>query len=135
MTPDVQTALDAWLGAWADDAGIPVAWPNIPFTPPDGAYLRVNFLPAKPYSVDLTGECVVYPGIYQVTVVSLAGRGRSQAMKLAGLVAELFHDGVEMEGDGFTVYVSAPPAVMPPAARPTTWETPVSISWRVNLSR
>lgn len=134
MTPDIQAALDAWLGAFADDAAIPVAWQNIPFTPPDGPYLRVNYLPAKPYSVDLAGECVVHPGIYQITVVSLAGRGRSQAIKLAGIVAELFRYGQEMEGDGFTVYVSSSPAVMPPVSSPISWEVPVSVSWRVDLA-
>ncbi|EMK1731254.1 DUF4128 domain-containing protein [Salmonella enterica] len=134
MMPDIQTPLDAWLGVWADDMDLPVAWPNVTFTPPDGAYLRVAFLPAAPYSVDLAGECVVHPGIYQVTVVTPAGRGRSLATRLAGDVASLFHDGLEMEGDGFTVWVSKPPAVGQPHATPPTWEVPVSVSWRVDLA-
>lgn len=57
MIPDIAAALAARLGEWADAEGIPVAWENVPFTPPsDGLYLAVHDMPATPRTLDL-GYC------------------------------------------------------------------------------
>lgn len=79
MIPDIATALAARLGEWADAEGIPVAWENVPFTPPsDGLYLAVHDMPATPRTVDLGLRCRIYSGVYQINVVAPAGTGRIQ---------------------------------------------------------
>lgn len=100
MIPDIAAALAARLGEWADAEGIPVAWENVPFTPPsDGLYLAVHDMPATPRTVDLGLRCRIYSGVYQINVVAPAGTGRTDVVALADRVAELFTGDDVLQGD------------------------------------
>ncbi|WP_144815161.1 phage tail terminator-like protein [Enterobacter sp. DE0047] len=135
MIPDITTALEAMLGIWADGEGVPVAWDNIQFDPPgDGLYLISHDMPAQPYSIDLAGGSRVYPGVYQVTVVAPAGGGKSQARALARRVAGLFPENQEIPGDGFTAWVTSPPAIFPGIPDGVSYSIPVSINYRADIS-
>lgn len=79
----------------------PIAYENVPFTPVDGTlYLQENFLPAK--SVDLvmgfTGGVRDFTGIYQITVCSPSGSGKSGADAACDTVEELFKRGSIFDG-------------------------------------
>lgn len=135
MIPDITTALESMLGLWADSEGVRVAWDNIQFDPPgDGLYLISHDMPAQPYSIDMAGGCRVYPGVYQVTVVAPAGGGKSQARVLAHRVAGLFPENQEIPGDGFTAWVTSPPAIYPGIADGVFYSIPVSINYRADIS-
>ncbi|VYU55985.1 hypothetical protein [Metakosakonia massiliensis] len=135
MIPDITTALEAILGTWAESEGVPVAWENIQFEPPtDGLYLISHDMPARPYSIDLAGECRVYPGVYQVSVVAPAGNGKAQARTLARRVAELFMENEEIPGDGFSAWVTSPPAIYPGVPDGVSFTVPVSINYRADIS-
>ena len=135
MIPDITTALEAMLGLWADGEGVRVAWDNIQFDPPgDGLYLISHDMPAQPYSIDMAGGCRVYPGVYQVTVVAPAGGGKSQARMLARRVAGLFPENQEIPGDGFTAWVTSPPAIYPGIPDGVSYAIPVSINYRADIS-
>ena len=54
--------------------GLPVAWPNIAFEPPDAPYVRVYVLPAQTVGQDLEGQLRTYQGILQVNIIAPAGR-------------------------------------------------------------
>ncbi|WP_110875916.1 phage tail terminator-like protein [Franconibacter helveticus] len=135
MIPDITTALEARLGAWAEGEGVPVAWDNIQFEPPtDALYLISHDMPARPYSIDLAGECRVYPGVYQVSVVAPAGGGKAQARALARRVAALFPENEEIPGDGFSAWVTSPPAIYPGVPDGVSFTIPVSINYRADIS-
>lgn len=135
MIPDITTALEAMLGAWADGEGVPVAWDNIQFDPPaDALYLVSHDLPARPYSIDLAGGCRVYPGVYQVNVVAPVGSGKAHAKALARRIAALFPENQEIPGDGFTAWVTAPPTIYPGIPDGVSYTVPVSISYRAEIS-
>ncbi|RVT23536.1 phage tail terminator-like protein, partial [Enterobacter hormaechei] len=103
MIPDIASALAARLGAWADAEGILVAWENVPFTPPASEmYLAVHDMPVTPRSIDLGLRCWTYSGVYQINVVAPAGSGRTSVVALAGRVAELFPEGLEIAGKDLT---------------------------------
>ncbi|WP_320750897.1 phage tail tube protein [Enterobacter roggenkampii] len=90
MIPDIAAALAARLGEWADTEGIPVAWENVPFTPPsNGIYLAVHDMPATPRTLDLGLRCRIYSGVYQINVVAPVGIGRSAADDIA--VGDIVH--------------------------------------------
>lgn len=56
--------------------GVPVAWPNIAFTPPDNApYGRVYILPAQTVGQDMEGQLRTYQGILQLNIIAPAGSG------------------------------------------------------------
>lgn len=135
MIPDITTAFEAVLGTWADSEGVPVAWDNVQFEPPtDALYLVSHDMPAKPYSIDLAGECRIYPGVYQVNIVAPAGSGKANARLLARRIAALFTENKEVTGDGFSAWVTSPPAIFPGVADGVSYTIPVSINYRADIS-
>lgn len=134
--PDITGALEAHLSVWADTQGIPVAWDNIQFDPPiDGIYLTSHDMPASSYSIDLAGTAVISPGVYQVNVVVPAGSGKSEARRIASLVAELFPENAEITGEGGDVWITAPPTVFAGITDTVSYTVPVSIKYRVHTSQ
>ncbi|MEB8255033.1 DUF4128 domain-containing protein [Enterobacter asburiae] len=135
MIPDIAAALAARLGKWADAEGIPVAWENVPFTPPsDGLYLAVHDMPATPRTVDLGLRCRIYSGVYQINVVAPAGTGRADVVTLADSVAELFPEGQEIEGRGFTCWIDQTPGVFRGITTSVSYTVPVSLNYRADIS-
>lgn len=134
MIPDIATVLAARLGEWADAEGIPVAWENIEFTPPSaGLYLAAYDMPATPRTLDLGLRCRTYSGVYQVNVVAPAGTGRSDAEALARQVAALFPEGQEMQGDGFTCWITSTPAIFRGIPTSVSYSIPVSLNYRADI--
>ncbi|QCT21758.1 hypothetical protein FEM41_19925 [Jejubacter calystegiae] len=134
MIPDISAVLSARLGQWADSQGIPVAWDNVAFEPPSGApYLAAHDMPATPRTLDLSLTCRTFPGVYQINVVVPAGSGRSSAGALARQIAALFPEGQELAGDGFTCWVSGPPAIFAGVTTDTTYTVPVSLNYRADI--
>lgn len=135
MIPDIAAALAARLGKWADAEGIPVAWENVPFTPPsDGLYLAVHDMPATPRTVDLGLRCRIYSGVYQINVVAPAGTGRADVVTLADSVAELFPEGQEIEGRGFTCWIDQTPGIFRGITTSVSYTVPVSLNYRADIS-
>lgn len=124
--------------------GLPVAWPNIAFTPPDNApYGRVYVLPAQTVGQDLEGQLRTYQGILQLNIIAPAGSGVAQARRLAKSVADAFPEGLPLVEGDLTVYINGPPQVRTPVQdRPTsapngssgsiTYTTPVSMQYRAD---
>lgn len=135
MIPDIASALAARLGTWADAEGIPVAWENVPFTlPSDGLYLAVHDMPATPRTVDLGLHCRIYSGVYQINVVAPVGTGRTDVVSLADRVAELFPEGQEIEGRGFTCWIDQTPGVFRGITTSVSYTVPVSLNYRADIS-
>lgn len=135
MIPDIAAALASRLGGWADANGIQVAWENVPFTPPaDAIYLAVHDMPATPRTLDLGLRCRTYSGVYQINIVAPVGTGRSDAVALARQVVELFPEGQEIEGGGFSCWISGAPGVFRGIATSVSYTIPVSMNYRADIS-
>ena len=134
MIPDIASALAARLGAWADAEGISVAWENVPFTPPaNEMYLAVHDMPVTPRTIDLGLRCRTYSGVYQINVVAPAGSGRTSVVALADRVAELFPEGQEIEGRGFTCWIDQTPGVFRGITTSVSYIVPVSLNYRADI--
>lgn len=135
MIPDIASALAARLSTWADAEGISVAWENVPFTPPaNEMYLAVHDMPVTPRTIDLGLRCRTYSGVYQINIVTPAGSGRTSAVVLAGRVAELFPEGLEIEGNGFTCWISSQPGIFRGIPTPVSYTVPVSLNYRADIT-
>ncbi|EIY5055171.1 hypothetical protein ML056_003483 [Klebsiella variicola] len=137
MIPDIAAALNARLGAWADNYPIPFVLDNIAIKDyPKGAYLTAHDLPATPQTLDMGLTCHVFTGIYQVNVVLPAGSGTARGRNLARQVAGVFPEGQSIEGDGFTCWITALPAINPGVQNPrkTAYSIPISIRYRADIS-
>ncbi|EPL4030060.1 phage tail terminator-like protein [Enterobacter hormaechei] len=123
--------------------GLPIAWPNIVFDPPDAPYARVYVLPAQTVGQDIEGLMRTYQGILQVNIITPAGSGVSQARGLAQSVADAFPEGLPLVDGDLKVYINGPPQVRQPIQdRPTsapngssgsiTYTIPVSMQYRAD---
>jgi len=86
----IRAALEGRLATWAATQSLTVAYENVPFNPPSGAYLRAFLLPAETHSDDLAGSHRAYRGIWQVNVVAPIGKGAGAALTIAEAIATLF---------------------------------------------
>ncbi|EHN8804329.1 hypothetical protein FD827_03285 [Klebsiella pneumoniae] len=136
--------LESRVAIIAESLGLPIAWPNIAFTPPDDApYGRVYVLPAQTVGQDLEGQLRTYQGILQLNIIAPAGGGVTLARGLAKSVADAFPEGLPLVDGDLTVYINGPPQVRQPIQdRPTsspngttgsiTYTTPVSMQYRAD---
>lgn len=136
--------LESRIAVICSSLGLPVAWPNIPFTPPDSSpYGRVYVLPAQTVGQDLGGQLRTYQGILQINVIAPAGSGVNQARGLALSIADAFPEGLPLVGGDLTVYINGPPQIRSPIQdRPTsapsgssgsiTYTTPISMQYRAD---
>lgn len=136
--------LESRVAIIAESLGLPIAWPNIAFTPPDDApYGRVYVLPAQTVGQDLEGQLRTYQGILQLNIIAPAGSGVTLARGLTKSVAGAFPEGLPLVDGDLTVYINGPPQVRQPIQdRPTsspngttgsiTYTTPVSMQYRAD---
>lgn len=136
--------LESRVAIIAESLGLPIAWPNIAFTPPDDApYGRVYVLPAQTVGQDLEGQLHTYQGILQLNIIAPAGSGVTLARGLATSVADAFPEGLPLVDGDLTVYINGPPQVRQPIQdRPTsspngttgsiTYTIPVSMQYRAD---
>ncbi|EFH3905375.1 phage tail terminator-like protein [Escherichia sp. WS2328_2] len=136
--------LESRVAIIAESLGLPIAWPNIAFTPPDDApYGRVYVLPAQTVGQDLEGQLRTYQGILQLNIIAPAGSGVTLARGLTKSVADAFPEGLPLVDGDLSVYINGPPQVRQPIQdRPTsspngttgsiTYTTPVSMQYRAD---
>ena len=136
--------LESRVAVICSSLGLPVAWPNIPFTPPDSSpYGRVYVLPAQTVGQDLEGQLRTYQGILQLNIIAPAGSGVTQARGLAKSVADALPEGLALVDGDLTVYINGPPQVRQPiqdlptsasngSSGSITYTIPVSMQYRAD---
>ena len=125
--------LESRIAVICSSLGLPVAWPNLPFTPPDSSpYGRVYVLPAQTVGQDLEGHMRTYQGILQLNIIILAGSGVSQARGLAKSIADAFPEGLPLVDGDLTVYINGPPQIRQPIQGSIDITHPVSMQYRAD---
>lgn len=125
--------LESRIAVICSSLGLPVAWPNLPFTPPDSSpYGRVYVLPAQTVGQDLEGHMRTYQGILQLNIIIPAGSGVSQAIGLAKSIADAFPEGLPLVDGDLTVYINGPPQIRQPIQGSIDITHPVSMQYRAD---
>lgn len=126
----IQAAFDAFLGPRVPD-GMPVAWEEVPFTPPPSApWLATRMSSRVSRSVGPGRDTVTeYAGSYQISVYFPSGQGVYPVSRKAVEISELFPRGLTLNaGNGLAVHVLN--ATLPPAISQPGWiMVPVQINW------
>jgi len=119
------------LGALTFTPAIPVSYPGVPFTPPEGTYLEATFIPNTNVNRfvghDSTTE---HRGILQVSVYAPASVGLIPPLGIAGKVVEHFERGAVIVDGTLRVRISGRPSVAAPIQEPDRVHIPVSVNWR-----
>jgi hypothetical protein len=110
----IESALLTRLLALTFSPAIPVAVPNVAFTPPSAApgivWLRGSFLPADTYALGLSyASTNQHYGIFQVDVFYNQGQGELAPARIAAAVIQYFKRGTQLTKDGFRIEVTDTP--------------------------
>ncbi|SEE13945.1 phage tail terminator-like protein [Pseudomonas coleopterorum] len=129
----IRKIYEARLQAWAA-ARVPalrIAYQGDKFEPQAGeTYLAAFTLPASVDSQDLQGAHRLYLGIFQVSIVTPAGKGAGSAEAIADELAALFPLNLRLTRDGMTVMVYTPVEPGPGISEDATYTVPVSFRYR-----
>lgn len=126
----IEAALFARVASLALSPAIPVAWPNVSFTPPTAGYLRVTHVPNIARRLFL-GSTDPHQrlGLLQVDAFTPLNKGASAATEIAGMVAEHFPADLKMTSGTVTVRVTKAPDVAQAIADDAFWFVPVTVSY------
>lgn len=137
MSAKVETAIWLALKSRVDSLPLPYSkiWPGrAEAVPYDGAsllpYLRIGRVSAAPGRRSLVSGCAhMRFGSLIVTLVHPLGSDISVYDQLAGIIAEHFKDGTQMEFSGVCVTVPSYPHVQDGYEDKGYWTVPIRIPW------
>ena len=128
---EIMMALYARLSALTLSPPMPIAEPNVAFTPPaDHRHLRVQFVPniANRLLIDCDGPHQ-HLGLLQVSVYWSRGAGEKDAREVAAAVAAHFPCDLKLASGGVTVRISKRPDVRDMIVETAAIQIPVMVSW------
>ena len=126
----VWRALAARVGTLTFSPAVPVALPNMPFTPPTNhIWLRVNEIPASTTPFDVKGGTTDRIGLVQIDVFRPLGEGHVTAKETAGKVAAHFPVALRLYSEGVKVVVTRS-EIGPIIQEDARIMLPVTIRWR-----
>jgi hypothetical protein len=130
----IRKAFETRLKTWADaqTPAIPVAWPNVTFTPPAGRYVRAFVLPADTTSDTLDKLHRAYTGIFQVSLCMPLNTGSGSAESLAASLDTAF--AASMLQDGLRIFLTRPMSAAPAIVEPDRYIVPVSGRYRADVA-
>jgi hypothetical protein len=131
----IASIYEAKLIAWAKAQPTPlkVVVENEEFTPVDGAtYLKAFTLPGDTASNTLAGDHKLFTGVFQVSIVTPAGKYRGAAGALADQIAALFPLYERNTKNSLTVVTMTPVDQGPGIPDDTTYTVPVSFLYRAD---
>lgn len=120
------------LKTWAQvhNPVLPIAYENVPFTPPAGTYLAVFLLPADTTSKDLAGSLRDRTGVFQINVVCPVGNGPGVGQGIAAELDALFPNNLRLTSGAFTVQSVTPTRERPPVPTVDRFTVPVDLQYR-----
>ncbi|PRD42122.1 hypothetical protein C5748_18405 [Phyllobacterium phragmitis] len=110
---------------------LPVTYPGVSFTPPDGAYIKADFIPNRTGNIGLADDDdALHRGILQVLAIYPVNVGVVRPTDTAGLVAAHFAKGTALYGSGVKVKIYQKPSVGAPMTEPDRINVPVTILYQ-----
>lgn len=128
----IRNALESRLSTWAlaQSPPIPIAWQNMPFTPPTQArYLRAFLLPAETQDLGEQDDLRAEIGLLQVSVCVPSGEGALSADTLADNLAALFPVALVIPAAGMSITITKTPYASPAQQETGLYVVPVNIRY------
>jgi len=130
----IRSGLEQIVATWAaaKSPAIPVAYDNQVFTPPEGRYLRVLFLPGQTTSEDLDGLQRTFVGVFQVSLYMPNGQGAGASHALEEELIALYPKETEIVSGGLRVRLTRPMSAAVSIPGTTHYHTPISCAYRAD---
>lgn len=127
----IADALLAHIGTLTLSPALPVAYPNVPFSPPSGTYLEAAFLPNTNTNLFIgNSDPTQHQGLLQVTVIYKPANGIVKPNDIAGAIVAHFAKGTRLTSGGVTVRVYDKPSVAAPLQDADHLRIPVTVRYR-----
>lgn len=128
---DIMAALFGRVASFVASPALPIAWPNVVFTPPaNQRYLRVQFVPNVANRLFLgSAEPHQLLGLLQLSVYGSKGSGEATTRALAASVAAHFPADLELSTGGTTVRVTKRAEVRDMLVEDAAIQIPLIVSW------
>ena len=130
-------ALATKLAALTFSPALPIAWPNVNFTPPDAntGYIRAQLFPATAEQTTLgTDGQNRHTGIFQVDVIWPENQGLTAPTEKAGAIADHFKRGTLLTTDSIALRIDQPPLVRGIIVDGGTIQIPIDVRYTVDAS-
>ena len=130
---DIMAALMARVASFVASPALPVAWPNVAFTPPaDHRYLRVAFVPNVANRIFIgSDEPHQHLGLLQLSVYWTKGQGEAAPRAVAAALAAHFPCVLKLTSVGVTVHITKRGDVRDLIVEDAAVQIPVMIAWEV----
>ena len=130
----IRAAFESRLATWAaaQSPALPIAYENVPFTQPDGPYLKSYLLPAKTTSETLDRLHRHYMGVYQVSLVMPQSTGPGAAQLLVSALDALFPIQTPLLQGGISVVILQPMSAGPSIPDDNNYVIAVSCQYRAD---
>src|SRR5690349_358560 len=126
----IEMALFTRMASLTLSPALPIAWPNVSFSPPTTGYLRVTHVPNIARRIFLNGSDPHQRlGLLQLDVFQPLNKGASAATELAGKVAEWFPADLKMATGAVTVRVTKASDIAQAIADDAFWFVPVTCQY------
>lgn len=126
---DIMAALFARVAAFSLTPALPVAYPNVPFTPPAAQrYLEVKFVPNinTRFGVSTTHQML---GLLQLNIHGKKGTGEAGVRADAAAIVEHFPADLELSNAATKVRITARPEARDMIVDDASVFIPVMVAW------
>jgi hypothetical protein len=127
----IMAALFARLSALTLSPVMPIAWPNVTYTPPASQkYLRAQFVPNTVERI-LLGSAGPHHhlGLFQISVYWTKGVGETAPREVAGTIADWFSCDLKLNSGGVVVRITKRPDVRDLMVEDAAVQIPVMIAF------
>lgn len=114
--------------------GLPIAWANVNFAPPEGAYQEVDILFAEPENPSMGDDFHRQSGYMQVKLQYPLNVGAGDAITRAQLLRDTFKRGLSLVADGVTTVIERTPEIAPGAKEGDRYVVNVRIRFYANIT-
>lgn len=131
----VRAALESAVNTWASaqSPALKVAWENVAFTPPEGAYVRAFIVPSPTTSLALDKADRRYSGLLQVDLMMPINGGSGPAETLLASFSAAFDPANVLTLSGVRVNILQPASDAAPIPEPNRHVVPVTVPYEATV--
>lgn len=129
----VRDALETVVNTFATAQSLTIAWENLPFTPPTGAYLRAFIIPSPTTSESLARTDRRYGGFLQIDLMMPIDQGASPAETLLAALVTAFNPATVLTSSSVRVNILQPASAAAPIQEPHRYVVPVTVSYEATV--
>lgn len=129
----VRAALETVVNTFATAQSLTVAWENVAFTAPSGAYLRAFIIPSPTVSQSLARTDRRYAGLLQIDLMIPINAGAGPAETLLAALVTAFNPATVLTSSGVRVNILQPASAAAPIQEPQRYVVPVTIPYEATV--